>query len=81
MLETVVLSILIVQRESINTYKFKEEPSGSSLFLYFHEGVIFMKYARNEIFIGTFPNGDTIKYKITEFDGDCVYAIDINTGK
>ena len=40
-----------------------------------------MKYTRNEIFIGTFPNGDTIKYKITEFDGDCVYAIDINTGK
>ena len=40
-----------------------------------------MKYTGNETIIGTLPNGDPIKYKITEFDDDCVYAVDIDTGK
>jgi hypothetical protein len=40
-----------------------------------------MKYNENETIIGTLPNGEQIKYKITEVDNDCVYAVDIDTGK
>ena len=52
--------------------------------LYFcilNEGVIFMRYTGNETIMGTLPNGMRIKYKITEVDNDCVYAVDIDTGE
>ena len=40
-----------------------------------------IKYKGNETFIGTLPKGDSIKYKIIGFDNDCVYIVDIDTGK
>ena len=40
-----------------------------------------MIHTENEIIIGTLPDGERIKYRITEVDSDCVYAVDIDTGK